>query len=157
MANAELGGALRFVFGQVAEVVAEPVHGTAVEACPKRRFTDGDATTAGHAVVVVGDAGDHVDVGVEVVHFGAGLLSFLSCCQDCSMRRQAGRTTKPPARQERVKVLQRFALARTECRTSLQTDPQEEKLGAKPSPKLQREAGVPADLAELTRHESELC
>ena len=70
VADAEQGGALRLDFGEVAEVVAEALGRAAVEAGPEGRLADGDAAALGHAMVVVGDAGDHVDVRVDVVHKG---------------------------------------------------------------------------------------
>ncbi len=74
MADAELGGPFRLDLGQVAEVVAEAVDGAAVEAGPEGRLADGDAAALGHAVVVVGDAGDHVDVRIDVIHIRRNLL-----------------------------------------------------------------------------------
>ena len=68
VADAELGGPLRLDLGEVAEVIAEALGGAAIEAGPEGRLADGDAAALGHAVVVVGDAGDHVDVRVDVVH-----------------------------------------------------------------------------------------
>src|SRR5262249_46092955 len=68
--DAELGGAFRLVLGQVAEVVAEALDGAAVEAGPVGGLAQGHAAALGHALVGVGDAGDHVNVRVDVVQGG---------------------------------------------------------------------------------------
>jgi hypothetical protein len=65
MADMELGGTLGLDLSEVAEVIAEALGGAAVEASPEGGLGDGDAAGVGHALVVVGDAGDHVDVRVE--------------------------------------------------------------------------------------------
>ena len=66
MADAELGGPLRLDLGEMAEVIAKALGGAAIEPGPEGRLADGDAAALGHAMVVVGDAGDHVDVRVDV-------------------------------------------------------------------------------------------
>ena len=68
MLDAAPAGALRLELGELPEVVAEAVDAAAIEPGPEGRLADGDAAHAGHALVVVGHAGDHVDVGVDVVH-----------------------------------------------------------------------------------------
>ncbi len=62
------GGAAGLVVGQLAEVVAESLHARPIEARPERRLADHHAAGQGHALVVVGGAGHHVDVGVDVLH-----------------------------------------------------------------------------------------
>ncbi len=66
MPDAEQGRPLRLDLGEMAEVVTKSFGAAAIEARPERRFGDGDAAGVRHALVVVGDAGDHVDVGVDV-------------------------------------------------------------------------------------------
>ena len=65
---------LRLELDELLEVVAEPVHAAAVEPGPEGRFAHGDATHARHPLVIVGDAGNHVDVGVDEVHGVSGCL-----------------------------------------------------------------------------------
>jgi len=73
--DAELGGAFGLELGQMAEVVAEPFGGAAIETGPERRLANGDAAALSHALIVVGHARDHVDVRVDVVHEATGYLS----------------------------------------------------------------------------------
>src|SRR5262249_25460192 len=73
MADAKLGGPFGLDLGEGPEVIAKPFPRAAIEPGPKRRLADGHAPALGHAVIVVGDAGDHVDVGVDVVHLGRNL------------------------------------------------------------------------------------
>jgi hypothetical protein len=68
--DAELGGALRLILGDLAEVVVEAVGAGTVKACPEGGFADGLTTGDGHALVVVRGAADHVAVGFDVVHPG---------------------------------------------------------------------------------------
>ena len=68
-------GPVRLVLGELAEVVAEPLRPRAVEPRPERRLADHHAAGQGHPLVVVGGAGDHVDVGVDVVHGSPGVWS----------------------------------------------------------------------------------
>ena len=67
VADAELGGPFRLDLGEVAEVIAKALGRAAVEAGPEGRLAHRHAAALGHALVVVGDAGDHVDVRVDVV------------------------------------------------------------------------------------------
>jgi hypothetical protein len=66
--DVELGRPFRLHLGQVAEVVVEPGGGAAVEPGPERRLGDGHAPGVRHPGVVVGGAGDHVNVRVDVAH-----------------------------------------------------------------------------------------
>ena len=50
------------------EVVVETLDPRAVEPRPERRLAHHDAPGESHALVVVGGPGDHVNVGVDVVH-----------------------------------------------------------------------------------------
>ena len=68
MRQAEFGGALRFVVGELAKVVVEALGGAAVEAGPEGGFADGAATGGDHGGVVVGGAANHVGVGFNVAH-----------------------------------------------------------------------------------------
>src|SRR6266566_4567320 len=67
MADAELGGSFRLHLDEVAEIIAKSFRRTAVEPGPKRRLAHRLTAALGHALVVVGDAGDHVDVRVDVI------------------------------------------------------------------------------------------
>src|SRR5581483_8995009 len=58
----------RLELGQVAEVVVEPGGAAAVEPGPEGRLADRGTLGVGHALVVVGGPGDHVDVRVDVLH-----------------------------------------------------------------------------------------
>ena len=73
VADAELRCTLRLDFGEVAEVIAKALGRAAIEAGPEGRLADRPTAALGHAVVVVGDAGDHVDVGVDVGHGVIGI------------------------------------------------------------------------------------
>ena len=66
--QAELRGAARLVIGQLAEVVAETLGGTAIKAGPERRFAHRAATGCDHRGIVVRDAADHVGVRLDVTH-----------------------------------------------------------------------------------------
>ena len=66
-------------FGEVAEVIAEALGGAAIEPGPERRLADGDAAALGHAMIVVGDARDHVDVGVDVGWHGGWVPDGQAC------------------------------------------------------------------------------
>ncbi|TXT35189.1 MAG: hypothetical protein FD138_1469 [Planctomycetota bacterium] len=66
-------GALRLEFGELPEVVAEAVHTATIEAGPERRLADGHAAHPSNPLVVVGHAGNHVDVRVDVVHSAVSL------------------------------------------------------------------------------------
>src|SRR5262249_21006580 len=68
MANAELGRALGFDLGEVPEVIAKALRRAAIEPSPERRLRDGGAAGVGHALIVVRDARDHVNMRVDVVH-----------------------------------------------------------------------------------------
>ena len=68
MLEAEFGGALGFVFGELEEVIVEAIRAAAVEAGPESRFANGFATGDGHGLVIVGGAADHVAVGFDVAH-----------------------------------------------------------------------------------------
>src|SRR5690606_3676664 len=67
-------GALRLVLRELPEVIEEPLGRAAVVAGPEGGLRDGGAPALGHALVVVGGARHHVDVGVDVPH--APPLSF---------------------------------------------------------------------------------
>lgn len=68
--EAKFGGALGFVFGELAEVIVESVGAAAVETGPKGGFANGFATCRRHGLVIVGGAADHVAVGFDVTHSG---------------------------------------------------------------------------------------
>ena len=68
MRQAEFGGALRLVLGQLAKIIVKAGGRTAVEARPERRFANRLATGDGHALVIVRDAADHVGVRFDVAH-----------------------------------------------------------------------------------------
>jgi len=68
MGEAEPGGALRLVFGELPEIVLKPGRRPAVEARPERRLANGPASRQRHVRVIVGDAADHVGVGFEIAH-----------------------------------------------------------------------------------------
>ena len=53
MFQAELRRALRFVLGELAEIIVKAGGGTAVEARPERRFADRLAAGDRHAFVIV--------------------------------------------------------------------------------------------------------
>src|SRR5262249_26696459 len=53
---------------EMAEVITEAFRRAAVEAGPERRLAQGDAAAVGHALIVVRDARNHVNVRVDVVH-----------------------------------------------------------------------------------------
>src|SRR5262249_43556308 len=55
------------------EIVAEPLGPRAVEPRPERRLADHHAAGQRHPLVVVGGAGHHVDVGVDVGHGSPGV------------------------------------------------------------------------------------
>ena len=61
-------GPLRLELGELAEIIAKAVDAAAVEAGPERRLAHRDAAHLGQRLVVVGDAGDHVDVRIDVIH-----------------------------------------------------------------------------------------
>src|SRR5262245_5682172 len=52
----------------MAEVIVKPGRAAAIEAGPERRLTHCPTTSKRHPLIVVGDAGDHVNVGVDVIH-----------------------------------------------------------------------------------------
>src|SRR5262249_44100750 len=68
MADAELGGTPGLYLDQVPEVIAEALGRAPVEAGPESRLAHRHTATLGHALVVVGDARNHVDVWVDVIH-----------------------------------------------------------------------------------------
>ena len=63
-------GAAWLVVCELAEVVVEALGAGAVEAGPEGGLADGDAACHDHGEVVVGDAADHVGVGLYVLHGG---------------------------------------------------------------------------------------
>src|SRR6516164_2546702 len=66
MLDAKLGRPLGLDLGQMSEVVAKPLRTPPVKPRPKRRLRHRHTAALGHALVVVGNAGDHVNVGVDV-------------------------------------------------------------------------------------------
>ena len=74
MANAKLRRPFRFDFGEMAKIIAKPMHRAAIKPGPKSGFANRDTATLRHAMVVVGDTGDHVDVGVDVEGHGCNSL-----------------------------------------------------------------------------------
>src|SRR5262249_33509686 len=68
VANAELRGPLGFNLSEMSEVVAEAFSRAAIEARPARQLRNRQAAALRHALVVVGDAGDHVNMRIDVVH-----------------------------------------------------------------------------------------
>ena len=68
MLNPRPAGPRRFEFGQLAKVIAKTVDAAAVESRPERRFADGDAAHPRHPLVVIRHTGNHVHVGVDVIH-----------------------------------------------------------------------------------------
>src|SRR6516225_6820566 len=68
MADAELGGAFGLKLDQMAEIIAKPLHRAAVEAGPESRLAHSLAAALGHALVIIGNARDHVNVRVDVIH-----------------------------------------------------------------------------------------
>ena len=59
-------GPLFLILRKLAEIVAKAFGTGAVKPRPERRLADHHATGDRHAFVVVGRAGDHVDVWVDV-------------------------------------------------------------------------------------------
>src|SRR5262249_2880848 len=76
MANVKLRRPLRLELGQVPKVIAKPFRRAAVEPSPKRRLRDRHAATLGHSLIVIRDAGNHVNVGVDVIN--GGVLDYSS-------------------------------------------------------------------------------
>src|SRR5262245_39381919 len=52
----------------MAEVIVKPGRAAAIESRPESRLTYRPAARKRHPLIVVGDAGDHVNVGVDVIH-----------------------------------------------------------------------------------------
>src|ERR1700730_17518320 len=75
MADAELGRALGFILREMTEIVAKPLHRAAIEAGPEGRLAQRYAAALGHALIVVGDPRDHMDVRVDIEGHGRN-----SCC-----------------------------------------------------------------------------
>ena len=74
MPDIELRRTLRLDFGEMAKVIAKPFDGPAIEPRPKGWLGDGRAASVRHPLIIVGDAGDHVDVGVDVSWHGCNSL-----------------------------------------------------------------------------------
>src|SRR5262249_25499346 len=68
MRQTEFGGALRFVIGELAEVIVEAFRPAAIVARPKGGFADGLAAGGDHRLVIVSHAADHVSVGFDIAH-----------------------------------------------------------------------------------------
>src|SRR6516165_6013872 len=68
MTDAELGGAFRFEVGQMPEIIVKALSRSAVEAGPESRFAERDTAALGHALIVIRDPRDHVDVRIDVIH-----------------------------------------------------------------------------------------
>src|SRR5438552_18722690 len=75
MADAELGRALRLELREMTEIIAKPLHRAPIETCPEGGFAQRHAAALRHALVVVGNPRDHVDVRVDVEGHGRN-----SCC-----------------------------------------------------------------------------
>ena len=78
MPHAVPAGPLGLELGQLAEVIAKAVDGAAIEAGPEGRLAHGDAAHLGQRLVVVGDARDHVDVRIDVIHGRLTRLAAIS-------------------------------------------------------------------------------
>ena len=70
MADTKQGRPLWFDLREMPKVIAKSLDRPAIESRPKSRFRNGHATSVRHALVIVGDAGDHVDMGVDVEGHG---------------------------------------------------------------------------------------
>ncbi len=68
MLNAVLCRSLWLGVSQLSKVVSETIHTAAIVTRSKRRFAHGDTAHLCQGLVVVRRAGNHVDVGVDVVH-----------------------------------------------------------------------------------------
>ena len=80
-------GSFGFCVGELPVVVAEPIHTASIKARPKRRFGNGHAPGLSHAAVVVGSAGDHMDVRIDVLHGASagGIAPSAPCIGAASM------------------------------------------------------------------------
>ena len=68
VSEAELGGTLRFVAGELAKVIVKASGGTAVETGPEGWFAHGQAAGGDHGAVIIRYPADHVGVGLDVAH-----------------------------------------------------------------------------------------
>ena len=68
MREAELGGTLRPVIGELAKVIVKAIHAAAVKAGPERRLGNAGASSSGHLDVVIRRPTDHVAVRFDVTH-----------------------------------------------------------------------------------------
>ena len=68
MCEAKLGGAFRFLVGELAKVIMKAIDTAAVEAGPEGGLTDAGATGSGHLDVVIRRPADHVTVRFDVAH-----------------------------------------------------------------------------------------
>ena len=66
MCNSIASRTLAFEVGQLTEIIAKSFHPRAIKTSPESGFADQSAAGKGHAFVIVGGAGNHVDVGVDV-------------------------------------------------------------------------------------------
>ena len=73
MLDAEFGGTLWLVVGELAVVVMKTLRRSTVKAGPEGRFADDLAAGEGHGLVVVSGATDHVGVWFDIRHFGRRL------------------------------------------------------------------------------------
>src|SRR5205085_12503182 len=82
--------------GAMGDVVAEALAGAAVEARPEGRFREGHAPRQRHAVVVVGDARDHVNVRVDPMSHGSYSLFRSHLCPGFARFTNDGRVRPGP-------------------------------------------------------------
>src|SRR6266850_2301935 len=78
MRQTEFGGPLRFVLGELAEIIIETGGGTAVEPRPECRLADSLATGGRHPHIIISDPADHVGVRFDVAHESFCRLRFPS-------------------------------------------------------------------------------
>ena len=76
--DAKLGRPLGLDFDKLPKIIAKSLDAAPIEAGPKSRLAHGDATALRHALIIVGHAGDHVNMRVDV---------FWHRCQICRTRK----------------------------------------------------------------------
>ena len=67
-------GALRFVLGELAEIVVKSVGRRAVKARPKRWFAEGLTAGESEFLIIVGGSTDHMRVWLDVSHHEWGVV-----------------------------------------------------------------------------------
>src|SRR3954468_12157577 len=73
MGQTKFRRAFGFVLGELTEIIVEAIYRTAIEPCPKSRFTDGLTTGGDDFYIIVSGSADHMSVGFDVTHLKSKL------------------------------------------------------------------------------------